>query len=361
MNEYDDLFERKTPVDTPINPIPTDDDWDTILHEQKANRWLISLYFAVQVLFVFIIMMVNTVTYPNSQVLYDNLQTTNPIQFDIQPSEDPEYPYLVSLQGSLLNQNSEAIDLLMINIDFYYQGEYIDYYSIPIEPFDSNATYTVNDSLYFTTPIDEIEYTYSFELDSNMQMILNISQSFLMAASFLFIDRVNFKKRWKEFRQNAGESVGKIVLGLAMVYMASLIGQGIVMALGGSPSSANEDAIASLFTADPLRLVSLFFMLCILAPLTEEVIYRKVIFGWLDQKWGSVTAIILSGAIFGLMHVISYGDFIQSIPYILMGATFGYLYHWARNNIFVTITVHFLNNLIAYVMYFLLIMGFVAV
>jgi membrane protease YdiL (CAAX protease family) len=57
------------------------------------------------------------------------------------------------------------------------------------------------------------------------------------------------------------------------------------------------------------------------------------------------------------MHVISYGDFIQSIPYIFMGGIFGFVYHWSRNNIYVTIGVHFINNFLAFALYALAVLG----
>lgn len=128
--------------------------------------------------------------------------------------------------------------------------------------------------------------------------------------------------------------------------------------LGVTASSENESAIAGMFIDDPLQLVMLFFLLCVFTPIVEEIVFRKIICGFFERKIGKIWAILLSGAIFGLMHVVAYGDFVQSIPYITMGAVFGYIYFRSEKNIYVTIGVHFLNNLISYLFYLLPLLGF---
>ncbi|MDP3129775.1 MAG: CPBP family intramembrane metalloprotease, partial [Bacillota bacterium] len=69
--------------------------------------------------------------------------------------------------------------------------------------------------------------------------------------------------------------------------------------------------------------------------------------------------ILISGLIFGLMHVATAGDLPQAIPYVMMGFVFGYAYWSSGRNIYVTMGVHFLNNFISFLIYVAALYGFI--
>jgi len=110
-------------------------------------------------------------------------------------------------------------------------------------------------------------------------------------------------------------------------------------------------SIQAMFESNAVVIVMLFFLLCIFTPIVEEVVFRKVLFGYFEPKLGPIISILLSGSIFGVMHVIGAGDFIQVIPYVLMGFAFGYIYYRSEKNIWVPIIVHFINNFIVFLIY----------
>ncbi|PKL01418.1 MAG: hypothetical protein CVV56_00080 [Tenericutes bacterium HGW-Tenericutes-1] len=359
MNEFEDLFSTNKIEPKPVNLPPAEDyDPSELFREQKINGILIGIYFGVQILLTALMMFMYSAEFPNPNELYANLVTVETPAFTIELDEtDLEYPYLVHITGLVQNLNEREIPMMIVSIDFYYQDELLDTIDITREHVAPSGYMAIDEYYYFSSEIDTISYGYSFDFDTAFTVLLNFSQALVLGLGFLFIDRSNFKRRWKEFKANKSNAIGKIVLGAAMVYGAMIISQLILDFLGAADTSQNEMTIASMFTNDPLRLVVLFLLLCVFTPIVEEVIYRKVIFGWLDRKFGAPAAIIISGAIFGLMHVISYGDFIQSIPYIFMGGIFGFVYHWSRNNIYVTIGVHFINNFLAFALYALAVLG----
>jgi uncharacterized protein len=362
MNEYEDLFTKQEPVNE-VAPAAPENEYDPqeLFREQKVNRWLITVYFAVQILLLGFISLYMQYQFPNPSEIYANIVTVETPSFTIaDDATDPEYPYLVNIRGSVQNINPSALPLLNVNVEFYYRGELLDAIDIMKEPVESLETFAFDEYYYFSLPIDEIQYSYTFDFNSAFNVMLNFSQAMVLGLSFLLIDRSNFKKRWKEFRREAKANFGKIVLGSVMVYAAMLLSQMILDLIGAAQTSQNEETIASMFTSDPIRLIMLFLLLCVFTPILEEVIFRKVIFGFLDRQFGAIVAIIVSGLIFGLMHVISYGDFVQAIPYVMMGGVFGYIYHWSKNNIYVTIGVHFINNFFAFSLYFIAVMGIAA-
>ena len=54
-------------------------------------------------------------------------------------------------------------------------------------------------------------------------------------------------------------------------------------------------------TDDPRSIVSAFFLFFYVA-IGEEIIFRGVLFRWIDEKWGFAAALIISALLFGFMH-----------------------------------------------------------
>ena len=112
----------------------------------------------------------------------------------------------------------------------------------------------------------------------------------------------------------------------------------------------NEEQIRALVDIAPLFMI---FDVVIYAPLTEELIFRKSLKDIFSNKW---IFVIVSGIVFGGLHVVSYinnpSDLIYLIPYGSLGVTFALLYH-KTDNIFSTISMHALHNGLAILIYFL--------
>ncbi|MBQ8921591.1 MAG: CPBP family intramembrane metalloprotease [Oscillospiraceae bacterium] len=82
------------------------------------------------------------------------------------------------------------------------------------------------------------------------------------------------------------------------------------------------------------------FMLCavLIAPLTEELVFRKILIDN-TRKYGDFTAIMLSGAMFGLMH----GNFTQFFYTMALGCFLAFLYI-KTGRVRYTITLHVMMN-----------------
>lgn len=80
----------------------------------------------------------------------------------------------------------------------------------------------------------------------------------------------------------------------------------------------------------------------IVGPIVEEILFRLLIFNSLEKinknPW---FAIIVSGVLFGIWHMI----FVQSVYTAIMGCLMGLIYYKTRN-IFITIFIHMFNNTI---------------
>ena len=102
--------------------------------------------------------------------------------------------------------------------------------------------------------------------------------------------------------------------------------------------------IDSIGTDKPLEIISAFFLF-LLVGTGEEIIFRGVLFRWIDEKWGFVVALIASSLIFGFIHISGSNATLWSSVAIaveaglLLGAAYKYSgtlwfpigIHWAWN------------------------------
>lgn len=83
-----------------------------------------------------------------------------------------------------------------------------------------------------------------------------------------------------------------------------------------------------------------FVVIAILPGIGEELLFRGVLQNKLKQLFGNVhTAIWVTAIVFSAIHFQFYGF----APRMLLGAVFGYLYHWTGNLTY-PILAHFVNN-----------------
>lgn len=102
--------------------------------------------------------------------------------------------------------------------------------------------------------------------------------------------------------------------------------------------------IDSVGTDNPAGIIAAFLGFLVVA-VGEEIIFRGVLFHWIDEKWGFIAALIASSLVFGLMHIFQPGATLWSSFAIaveaglLLGATYKYSgtlwlpigIHWAWN------------------------------
>ena len=79
----------------------------------------------------------------------------------------------------------------------------------------------------------------------------------------------------------------------------------------------------------------------LLAPIVEEIVYRKSIFEAIKNP---AIFVVVSGIIFGFFHCLS-GDFQNIIKYAIPGFVFGILYLYDKNTMS-NYLIHLLYNII---------------
>jgi membrane protease YdiL (CAAX protease family) len=196
---------------------------------------------------------------------------------------------------------------------------------------------------------------FSLSMDSyTATAYLNIilDSVLVIMASIIFKD--SLKQQWRDFLKNKKDNLlYACIIGVAMIYAAAIIGSMISSLFGAQSSSQNQELIESVASSRPLVM---FATSVLLAPVFEEILFRGVIFGWAYEV-NPIFAHLLSGFLFGFLHIMdavlsgNFGEFVQIFSYFFMGCVLSFLYE-KRNNIFVPIITHSLNNFISMILIF---------
>ncbi|OQX94118.1 MAG: hypothetical protein B6I17_00230 [Tenericutes bacterium 4572_104] len=352
MNEYDDLFDKE--IDYNSSNYNSNKGIDKLYEDinlQKRNGILLMIYILSMILFTFLSQVYIDIKYPDKDMILDNITSVS----------DPTFGTYDNLDGTTLYtfryfsimKNETGIELPIVYVDILLTDDDNNSYTLTIEKENiaDGETFFLGSTANIDFYPTHHEVNIGFDESHYFYVLIGLLPVMVSAIAFLIVDWKAFKYDALRFKKDFSNHIGTIVIGFIGVWTALVIASYILSFLGVTDTSENEMVIKSLFTPDTFQLILLFSLLCIFTPIAEEVIFRKVIYNFFESKTNYIGGIILSGSVFGLMHVISYGDFIQAIPYILMGMVFGYIYYKAKKNIFVTIGVHFINNFISFLVY----------
>ncbi|MBQ9023895.1 MAG: CPBP family intramembrane metalloprotease [Bacilli bacterium] len=136
------------------------------------------------------------------------------------------------------------------------------------------------------------------------------------------------------------------IIGILLMWISSYI----ISNITGIETSQNESLVRQYIKILPIYMS---FSTVIYAPIVEEITFRKTFRNVIKDN---ILFVILSGLVFGSVHISitsnSFNDFLMIIPYIIMGIDFSYIYY-KSNNIFTTITLHSVHNLILLIVQFI--------
>lgn len=178
-----------------------------------------------------------------------------------------------------------------------------------------------------------------------IMFLINLS---LMIMLFIFYSK-SIKENLKDLKLNFKSYIKNnfkyYVIGLLIMIISN-----IIISFFVEGNSTNETLIREYINIMPIYMI---FSSCIYAPFTEEMVFRKSLRNCFNNK---VLYILLSGLIFGSMHLLSASNLVELvflIPYSSLGCVFAYMYY-KTNNIFVPMTFHMVHNTIIVINYLLM-------
>ena len=170
--------------------------------------------------------------------------------------------------------------------------------------------------------------------------IINTFTDLILVLILIILYFKELKKEFKSFKENWKLNLDTAFkywfIGL-MIMCISNIAIGLITDLS---TSSNEQAVQTLVSSNPYLML---FTAGILAPIAEELTFRKGVSKLFKNKWVYATA---SGLIFGLLHVIGSGnilEYLYVIPYGSLGFFFALTYYDTKS-IYPSIIMHAIHN-----------------
>lgn len=190
-----------------------------------------------------------------------------------------------------------------------------------------------------------IDYTKFSEFGKIIYMLIS---DILLLFIFIKLYYQSIKKDWIDFRKNHKNYLKTAFSYWFIGITIMIISNYFIYGITNGEISANEEAVRSIIQLAPWYMA---FELVIFAPVTEEIVFRRSI---RDIVKNPYIYAILSGFIFGGLHVISSLDsainLLFLIPYCSLGIAFAFIYS-KTNNIFSTISIHAFHNSFALILY----------
>ncbi len=190
---------------------------------------------------------------------------------------------------------------------------------------------------------DTIKILYTFACDLGWMIITYMVYRKIVNA--------DFKEYFKDFKHNFIISIKYYLIGFAIMVVSNVV----IGTFINSAMPANEDSVRSMIDSYPIYMI---FSVGIYAPFVEELVFRKsikdIIYSFGKNNITKYLYIFISGFIFAGLHIFgltnSYIDYIYLIPYLSLGIAFSSLYA-KTDNIWPTIIIHSLHNLMALILY----------
>lgn len=180
--------------------------------------------------------------------------------------------------------------------------------------------------LYIITPFDEYE----------AMIYGNIFGFILGLIAVLIILKPEMKTNQMREASTITETIIWSILGVFMALFAQTIASLIeIHILNIKTTSENTQALMNITRSVPLFMI----LTAIVAPILEEIVFRKIIFGVLYKRTNFLIAGLISALIFGFIH----GEPKHILVYASMGFVFAFLYVKTKR-IIVPIIAHMAMN-----------------
>lgn len=151
---------------------------------------------------------------------------------------------------------------------------------------------------------------------------------------FLFKDFL--KSQWQLYRQKLWKRLAINVLLAVGVYGLLALSRTILpkTLAAGAEVNTNTNIVWMLLT----------MLLPLIAPFSEELTFRYLLFGKVHPKPFKIVMFFVSSILFGLIHLQNFGgNWVLTIPYMVIGAYFALIYHFF-DNIWGSIMTHWMFN-----------------
>lgn len=148
-----------------------------------------------------------------------------------------------------------------------------------------------------------------------------------------------YTKIEKEEPMPLGPAIVWAIGGIFLAIFSQIVAVNIETLIGINPGSENTQAIMDMIEKMPIVLL----VSSIIGPILEEIVFRKIIFGALYNRFPFWAAALISSLAFSIAHM----EPVHLILYATMGFTFSFLYVKTKRIIVPIISHMMMNTIVA--------------
>ena len=168
-----------------------------------------------------------------------------------------------------------------------------------------------------------------YAVDTQMYVVLQVVSMVIG----IWLYRTKIAQAAKEFVKRP------FIRDLAIGYVLRIVLAIIVSNLLGEFTSDNQAQIESMMSKS--NLVMMFVLLCVVAPILEELVFREAIIGSFKKSMNVHVLTVISAVLFIL-------NWMSALLYVPLTIPIVGMYRYYENNIVASITMHFINNFVAF-------------
>ncbi len=151
----------------------------------------------------------------------------------------------------------------------------------------------------------------------------------------LLFRKKNFFRVFKGKPATLGYTVLWGVIGFFLALLGQMVAGMIELSFGVEAGSENTALLSDIARVSPIVIISMV----IFAPILEELIFRRVLFGGLYQKTNFIIAALVSALIFAAVH----GELQHTLIYMAPALVFSFIY-FKTKRLLAPILAHLLMN-----------------
>jgi membrane protease YdiL (CAAX protease family) len=266
-------------------------------------------------------------------------------------------PYLIFYNSTKFESTDDYIiyspelySAIVKGRDYQYSSETKLYY--PDSLIELSSIIQTSPSIVKTS-LSLVTSTFGFFLSQYLFMISCLVLIFVIISREVLDDFIDFKLNFIKKKHHI-----TVAASFGIVFAVNMLASIVIVILSAlfnynAPTSENQATLDFYMTGGVSNILLTIGFAVIIGPLVEEIVFRTAAFA-MFKKFGTKAQIILSGVIFGLIHLteeIINLDlkplFFNGISYIGMGIAFGYLYHRNKQSITINYIAHALWNLLS--------------
>jgi CAAX amino terminal protease family. len=182
-------------------------------------------------------------------------------------------------------------------------------------------------------------YIFNIKLSIGLSEAYNILTKFVAIVVVIYMFKNELETAFDKFKKNAANYLKKYIKYWYLAYGLMVLSNILI-----SPFirvAKNEQGVQAIIESSPVFAI---FAIALFGPIIEELMFRFSLRKIIKNDW---FYIIISGTLFGAMHIIGvakiWQDWLFIIPYSIPGMVFAYVYVKSKN-IFMPIMLHIIHN-----------------